>query len=76
MPWRYCIRFQWRRPGGCRPGANPRDWRSWREFSSWPMTFATAGEAQAHLDSIPNPFFNLKGKRKASVSVCSVYIKP
>jgi hypothetical protein len=40
------------------------------------MTFATAGEAQAHLDSIPNPFFNLKGKRKASVSVCSVYIKP
>lgn len=70
---RYCIRYQWRRPGGCIPGADPTNWRNWREFGVVPILFHTEEEAQLYGDSV-DIFKNMRHRRKVSASVSKVLI--
>lgn len=64
---RFTVRYQWRRPDGCRPGADRLDWRSWREFGVVPILFKTRDDAQAYLYQVG--FKNLRHLPKASASV-------
>ena len=70
---RYKITYQWRRPGGCIPGANPRDWRSWREFGSLPILFFTEKDALAYMEAV-DLFRNMRHLRKPSASVNRILI--
>ena len=74
--YRYAIRFQYRRPGGCKPGANPQDWRSWRLKGVWPILFDTWDEAAYHAVTC-NVFANLEdsGRKKPSITISRVKIK-
>lgn len=63
----YIIVFQERAPYN---GKFPQsDWRGWRKFSVWPISFERHAQAQAHLESIQHLFANMAGRRKLSASV-------
>lgn len=70
---RYAIKYQWRRPDGCKPGADPRDWRSWRLFGSLPILFHTKDEAEEYMRNF-TMFKNMDHLRKVSCSVNLVKI--
>ena len=64
--WRYYIRIQQRAPYN---GRYPRDdWRAYRKFSAWPLTFPSVADAQKFMERCFT-FKNLSG-RKMSASVC------
>ena len=63
---RWYIRIQMRADYNGRYGRN--DWRSWRRFCAWPITFATCAEAEAFMRE-NFTFKNLHG-RKMSASAC------
>jgi len=65
----YYIKFQWRNPLG-HVGNNPKDWKQWRCFGYWPISFKTFNEAWDHMEAC-NPFQNFRAmnRRKPSCSV-------
>lgn len=69
---RYVIRYSWRRPGGCRPGAKPQDWRSWRCFASVPVLFHNYDAAHRYFGRVG--FKNLGGHRKLSSTIERIII--
>ncbi|SCW95373.1 hypothetical protein [Ancylobacter rudongensis] len=61
---RFFIRFAWQEKAG--------DHYKLRKFAVWPILFETAADAWAFLSSLPDPFRNLHGRRKLSLTVRSV----
>jgi hypothetical protein len=69
---RFVVRYQWRRPDGCIPGADPRKWQSWRCFGSVPILWHSREAAEAYIEY--TAFKNMQHLRKPSCSVDRVVI--
>lgn len=61
----YKIQFKWQEKAG--------DWWNERTLAHWPILFPTSEQARTLVDSLPDPFVNLRGKRKLSMSIVPVY---